>query len=222
MYKVTNNITKECYIGASKNIMNRWRDHFSNYKNPNRKDYNSLLYINIRKFGLENFKFELLEECDILELNDKERYYVKLFKPEYNQTPGGKGGHVNKPKRFKEIIYDLEHSNKTFKEIGKEYGYCECTISQINKGESWYDENLNYPIRTLDRKKIALNKTSIRILQFDKKGNFIQEWESIRAFYISQGEKRDTFHIGDVCKGKRKTACGYIWKYKEDYEKNKA
>lgn len=51
-----------------------------------------------------------------------------------------------------------------------------------------------------------------KVLQFDINNNFIQEWDSIteaeKALHICQ--------IGKVCKGERKTAGGYIWKFKEN------
>ena len=51
-----------------------------------------------------------------------------------------------------------------------------------------------------------------RILQYDLKGNFIREWESIS---IAKRILKISAHIGCCCSGKRKTAGGFIWKYKE-------
>jgi hypothetical protein len=50
------------------------------------------------------------------------------------------------------------------------------------------------------------------ILQFDKNDNFIKEYE-----FLSE-VKKDGFHIGNVAsaaRGELKSACGFIWKYKE-------
>lgn len=52
----------------------------------------------------------------------------------------------------------------------------------------------------------------ISVLQFDKKGNLIKEWGSINK----AGRENNIIpqHIWRVCQGKRKSAGGYIWKYK--------
>lgn len=198
VYKITNTITNECYIGASKNIQNRKYDHRTNYLNPNRKDYNTLIYQAMRKYGIENFNFEILEKCDISELNDKERYYVKIYSPSYNITPGGKGGHVNKPDKLNEIIEDLKENELTMKEISKKYGYCFDTIKNINIGETWRKEELVYPLRTSNPKIISRRMKSKIIIQFDLKGNFIKEWSDPISFLEEYGriaKPHNAWHI---------------------------
>lgn len=217
VYKITNIITNECYIGASKNIRNRKYNHKSNWKNSKSKDYNFLIYVAMRKYGFENFIFELLEKCEISELNDKERYYIKLYNPAYNQTPGGKGGHVNQPDKLNEIIEDLKENELTMKEIAKKYGYCFDTIKSINIGETWRNEELIYPIRKSNHKIISRRIVSKAVIQFDLKGNFIKEWvnplefgEQINAKNLNSISR----HIYQTCRGERKTAFGFIWKFK--------
>ena len=53
--------------------------------------------------------------------------------------------------------------------------------------------------------------SSIPVLQYDLKGNFIKEYESIKQ---AQNELK-IYKISECCKGERKTAGGYRWKYKE-------
>ena len=64
IYKIENLINHHVYIGLSKDIPNRWRGHKSNYNNPNCKDYNMVIYKAMRKYGIENFTFEIIEECN--------------------------------------------------------------------------------------------------------------------------------------------------------------
>jgi hypothetical protein len=54
------------------------------------------LYRSIRKYGIENFIFEILEECNEEELNDKEIYWIKYYdatnkEKGYNIKLGGEG-----------------------------------------------------------------------------------------------------------------------------------
>ena len=74
IYLITNNITKECYIGQSKNIDNRFSSHRQNLKN---KKY--ALYTDMRYYGLENFSFSILEECSIQKLDEREMYWIRKY-----------------------------------------------------------------------------------------------------------------------------------------------
>lgn len=80
VYKITNNITSDFYIGSSKNINERWKNH----KKPSqwKQRPNSKLYQNMAQYGLVNFKFEIIEETD--NLKEREQYYIDKLKPSYN------------------------------------------------------------------------------------------------------------------------------------------
>lgn len=74
IYVIRNEITDECYIGQSVNISKRWEAHRANMKN---KKY--ALYIDMRYYGLQNFSFSVLEECDRSELDEKEDYWIAKY-----------------------------------------------------------------------------------------------------------------------------------------------
>lgn len=94
IYKITNKITGKIYVGQSVNIEKRWIQHKETANNPHLEAYNRELYKDIRTFGLNNFLFEILEECSLEELNDKEQYwicYYDSYEKGYNLTRGGNG-----------------------------------------------------------------------------------------------------------------------------------
>lgn len=63
--------------------------------------------------------------------------------------------------------------------------------------------------------RLGLNKGTSKItLQFDKNGNFIKEWCSTRK--AEQTLKISNGKVSWCCIGKRKTAGGYKWRYKEE------
>lgn len=84
IYIVRNSKTNDCYIGASEDIFRRWKDHCSIAFNKESNNYNGLLYQNIREYGLDNFSFQILEECICEDLLERERFYFDLFEPRYN------------------------------------------------------------------------------------------------------------------------------------------
>lgn len=92
IYKITNNINGKIYIGQSIDINKRWKEHKHRSQIPN-KEYDKYLYRAFRKYGIENFTFEILEECTREQLNEKENYYILLYKSNddfygYNETSG--------------------------------------------------------------------------------------------------------------------------------------
>lgn len=86
IYKITNKTNNKSYIGKSNNIKRRFIEH----RNLNHKTNDNLKRA-FKKYGIENFEFEILEECPIDKLNEKEIYYIATLKPEYNCTDGGDG-----------------------------------------------------------------------------------------------------------------------------------
>lgn len=96
IYCITNQINGKKYIGASMNVENRWKVHRRIYDSVGDKEYNKALYRAFRKYGIDNFTFEVIEECaDKNEMLQKEKELIKLHQTEldgYNETPGGEFG----------------------------------------------------------------------------------------------------------------------------------
>lgn len=91
IYKIKNLINGKVYIGQSTNIEGRKKDHKRRIWNSNSSQYNSYLYRSIRKYGLDNFEFSVLEECLSKDLDNKESCWIKFYNsnnPEqgYNST----------------------------------------------------------------------------------------------------------------------------------------
>lgn len=93
IYKITNTINGKAYVGqTSQKIRVRWITHKCN---AHQEKYKHIpLYRAFNKYGVENFVFEILEECDNKFLNEREMYYIGLydtFRNGYNCTYGGEG-----------------------------------------------------------------------------------------------------------------------------------
>lgn len=95
IYKITNKINNKCYIGqTSRPVEDRWKEHKTIYKNPKKYGYNYPLYQAFRKYGLKNFIFEVIEECEIEKISEREIFWISYynsFKKGYNQSLGGDG-----------------------------------------------------------------------------------------------------------------------------------
>ena len=90
IYKLTNLKNQKVYIGQAANLADRWKDHIKaglGIDTPN-----NMLYTAMLKDGVENFTFEVLEECERSALNDRETYYIEFYRSQehgYNMTKGG-------------------------------------------------------------------------------------------------------------------------------------
>lgn len=92
IYKATNNINNKVYIGQTKNFRSRKLNHKSYYLKRKCPFYSA-----IKKYGWENFKWEIIDEADSREeLNKKEIFWIKnlnsIFPSGYNLKEGGHNG----------------------------------------------------------------------------------------------------------------------------------
>ena len=90
IYKITNTETNECYIGQAVDIYKRWNEHCKAGLGIDTPPGNKL-YKAIQEYGLQNFTFEILLECNRDELNEKEKYFISLYQADtygYNGNIG--------------------------------------------------------------------------------------------------------------------------------------
>lgn len=95
IYKITNLINQKSYIGQSINIEKRWVTHKYESINDKQKAYNYSIHQAFRKYGIDNFSFEILELLPKEKLNEKEIYWINFFDSYnngYNETMGGDCG----------------------------------------------------------------------------------------------------------------------------------
>ena len=112
IYKITNTVTGDFYIGSSKNIKSRWAVHkcHSTWKN----NPNNPMYIDMRKYGTDKFDFQILEETEIEKLKEIEQQFIKTLKPTYNDR-NANGLDIE---RYKKYMKEYQKSDK-YKEYEK-------------------------------------------------------------------------------------------------------
>lgn len=157
IYKITNIINNKYYIGSAYNLYKRFKEHKSALKNN--RHHNTQLTRFINKYGLDKLKFELLEACDVLELEFKEQYYISTTKLIFNETLN-----VNSCNRGKQL--SEEHKQNISKSIkNKNITRSDETKSKIsiaNKGRVGKYE------RTDEQKQILKDKV-VNNLERNKK-----------------------------------------------------
>lgn len=89
IYLIKNKLNNKCYVGVSIDIYSRWRQHKYWAKN---KGVVSRITNSIRKHGIENFEFSIIEQCDKEFFEEKERFWIDSYDSVsngYNLTYGG-------------------------------------------------------------------------------------------------------------------------------------
>lgn len=139
IYKITNKINNKCYIGQTiKNAEERWREHKSHAFGTHINDVNKTLYKAIRKYGLENFTFEVLQDnIETYEQLDKaEIYWIDFYNSfikGYNETFGGQKYHKILPnKEIIEDYYRTRSARKTALNFGIDHSTVDDILNQNN------------------------------------------------------------------------------------------
>ena len=97
VYKITNTITGDFYIGSSKNVKVRWLHH--KCQSVWKDHPNIPMYLDMRKFGVDKFAFEILEEVEIDSLKEIEQQFIETLKPSYNKR-NAKGWNIERYKEY--------------------------------------------------------------------------------------------------------------------------
>lgn len=119
IYIITNMLNNKIYIGKTKDFKRRYKEY--KYKSRNLNKHSKYLIMEeINKYGFENFKMDVLEECDIDKLNDREIFWINTLNskdPEigYNSKDGGLGGKLNQTSKDKMSVSSkkFKHSEET-------------------------------------------------------------------------------------------------------------
>jgi group I intron endonuclease len=163
------------------------------------------------KYGVSEHSFEIIDECPVEQIYEREIYWIKFYnavEDGLNILEGGQG--VKMTQEIKNKISNKKKNHICYQ--NKERGE---KISQSLKGRknTWGKgkEKIGKKQEKEFKERLEILKSK-RILQFDKNGNFIQEWNSIKNAADSTRIHRE--NIGCVLRGITKTAGGYNWKYK--------
>ena len=141
IYSVTNTLNNKVYIGQSIDVERRWKQH--KYGKGN-----LILRNAIKKHGIDNFKFEILEKIDVS-----------------NKTKN----------QLSQLLIDLEQKWLDIKKpFLKENGY---NIQKTSKPNLTPNRSKNFGDK-ISKIKIENNHTGKPLIQYDIKGNLIKEWKS--------------------------------------------
>ena len=150
IYKITNTITGDFYIGSSKNIKRRWESH--KWKTTWKKYPNNPMYLDMQKYGLDKFDFQVIAEVEESFLKEKEQYFIETLKPTYNSC-NAKGLNVERRKKYQKEYDKSDKRKKSHKEYHK--------TDKFKKYKKEYDNQLCF----YNGETLTLSALSTRFLR---------------------------------------------------------
>lgn len=237
IYSINNLVNGKRYIGKSKDIHGRIWSHFNLLKKDEpTRSVNRHLYAAAKKYGLENFSWEVLESFEVLDENilaDREIFWMEF----YNTTDRDLGYNLMKDSSSRTIVHPetiaifkemmLGDGNPNFgnfwsdgqKEsmsvIAKErhasgefYGEEWRQKIGLAASEQWKDDE----IRNKMARSVAFAKSKYRLYQYDKvTKELVKVWETMQDI-MDENPDYHKIAIYSVANGHKKSYRGYIWK----------
>jgi group I intron endonuclease len=163
IYKITNLVDSKIYIGSSVNIDKRYKEHLVNSTTKS----NKYLQNAINKYGKENFKFEVLEECNKEDLKNIEQFWLDKTKC-YNSFIG-----YNIREKAYPLLHIISNPDKIKETILKKGGYNIKTYPNRVNSIKYGIKNYFYG------KKGELSLVSKEIFVYNLKGEYIKNFKSL-------------------------------------------
>lgn len=239
IYSINNLVNGKRYVGKSKNIEDRIRAHFRLLKKDCvTRSVNRHLFAAVKKYGIENFSWEVLESFSELDHNllaDKEVWWMEFYKSTqrdfgYNLIKDSSSKVVIHPEtieifrqnsmgsknpNFGNYWSDDQKSRMSKVAIARhKSGYYgdqwRQKISQASK-EIWKDDEK----KSIMARNVAIGKSKYRIFQYDKNSlELIRVWENMLEI-MDENPDYHKIAIYSVANGHKKSYRGYIWKTEE-------
>lgn len=207
--------TDRMYIGQTVNIVKRYTDYRRsiNYNTSERMVINS-----IKKYGLDNHLFQVIEEVDNSLLMEREIFWIKELQTYWkdgkgmNMTRGGEAGSGS-------WIHDIERRNKQSKRFSGNgnpfYGKTHNQEWRVKKSKevSSYNKTNGIKIPTWGAKK-GLQKIRKAVICYNSKGDFVKEFDCGSS--ASKELLLSHTSISMVCNLKRTHVGGFVFRYKTE------
>lgn len=200
IYKIYNDVNNNLYIGETiRPLVKRWWQHQKAAQDINICGH---LQLAMRKYGIDKFHIEIIEECADDIRFDREKYWIEYYNSYYdgyNSSLGGEGATLY---QYEEIV-ELWNEGKNITEICKELGCCDTTVQTVLRanGVTYMDHMIRNQGKPVE--------------QYTTKGEFVASYscanEAGRSLGLVNGG-----NIIKCCLGEIKTSKGFIWKYADD------
>ena len=200
IYKITNKLNGKVYVGKSENITKIFED----CKNSESGSHGLPIFDEVAKYGADNFEFNVLEECSVSQLPEKELYYMNLYS-------------------LRDSSYGKDEGSSEAVESGMRKGRKGNPNVGLGLRRHIHKMRTDEAYRAQMIQKYRNNRpNAIAVDMMDKAtGEILMTFPKIMegARWVRENtkyNKADYSTINKVCKGNGKSAYGYKWQYTRD------
>ena len=158
VYKITNTVTNDFYIGSSKDVKKRWSRH----KWPSiwKRYPNNPMYLDFQKYGTDKFDFEILAEVEIDKLKEKEQQFIDKLKPIYNNN-NAKGFDIERCKEYQKSEKYKEIHKKANKKYNNKLCQYNGEVLTLN-ALAWRFKKAGIEHSTIEAKKYLMTNCKVK------------------------------------------------------------
>ena len=139
VYKITNAVTGDFYIGSSNDVKRRWKEH----KCTSRwnKCPNNPMYIDMRKYRVDKFEMQIIAEVEEEKLKETEQQFIEKLNPTYNSC-NAKGRNIERRKKYCKEYEKSDKRKESHKKSSKEYQKSDKGKDSHKKANNKYQNQL--------------------------------------------------------------------------------
>lgn len=218
IYKIENLVNGKVYVGQSKDPERRWKDHRKVARSKKDAQRIKPLYVDIRRFGEQNFGMSVLEECKDEDMSAREVYWIDKLEAQdrdkgYNIYGGGRGKGIFVTRSVSQYTLqgDFICSYQNQCEASRETGLDGTSIGKACVGKlftcggflwRYSDDTPPSPYRRVRGKAV---------FQYDLDGKFLRKYENAKQASEMCNVGRPL--ISECCNGLLHTAGKYVWRF---------
>ena len=184
IYKITNTITGDFYIGSSNDVKRRWKEH----KKPSRwnDNPNNPMYLDMSKYGKDKFVFEVLEVVEPGKLKDAEQKFIETLNQTYNNR-NANGLDIERYKETKKEYNKSDKGKETHRKSQNKYDNQLCfynseTLTLAALAARFRKAGIPHP--QIEAKKYLLNKSKDK--EYQKEYQQSDEYKKYKKEYNNQ------------------------------------
>jgi group I intron endonuclease len=210
IYKITNINNGKTYVGKTVNFRRRRNDYVSAFNKQNMKKINEYFLNALNKHGIENFIFEIVEECEVEETAERELFWIKKLK-----TTNQEKGYNLRMDSSTGMMVHKKTRDKIGRRIKQEFKNGIRSPEKVSKffKEFWKNKD------NVDRMTESLRETrSSFFVQKRRDGTVVNVWRNIHQL-LGCNPHYKWQNIYAACNGNKKTHWGYVWEKRKEIPK---
>ena len=162
VYKITNTVTGDFYIGSSNDVKKRWANHKCQSKWN--ECPNNPMYLDMQKYGLDKFEFQVIAEVEEDKLKETEQKFIETLKPTYNNR-NANGWDFERRKEYEKTEKHKESHRKASNKYDNQLCFYNGETLTLCALKTRF-QRAGIPHSTIEAKKYLLKKEQEKAIEF--------------------------------------------------------